>query len=99
MPKKKSCGAGPPILYGLLGFSHGWARILTVMSPQGIAATIATIQPGEGTRLQADEGTLPQYHERREGALDKLAAEHGIAVLTKPEWDARKQQFGDAIYK
>jgi hypothetical protein len=57
-------------LYGLKGFTHGWARVLTVMSAQGAS-----------------------------GALDRLIESHGIIVLAKPDWDARKKQLGETIYR
>lgn len=98
MPKKNSSLFQPPVLFGLYGFSHGWARILTIMSPQGASATIAAVKPGDGTHLQAGNGRLPQYHERREGALDRLTEEFGIAILTKAEWDSKKSELGNAIY-
>lgn len=87
-----------PELFGLYGFSHGWARILTVMSPRGIGAILATVQPGYGLRLEAGEGRLPRFHEIREGELDRLIEDYGIVILNKQEWDARKRQFSDTIY-
>lgn len=98
MPKKNSSLFRPLIFFGLYGFSHGWARILTVMSPEGVGAIITTVKPGDGIHLQAGNGKLPQYHERREGALNRLAEEFGIVILTKAEWDSKKSELGDAIY-
>lgn len=88
----------PLELFGLMLFSHGWARILTVMSPQGTSAVVAVVKPGDGMRLEARKGHLPQFHEIREGALDRLIEGYGITVLDKPEWDAHKAELGESIY-
>jgi hypothetical protein len=89
----------PPELFGFYGFSHGWARILTVMSPQGATAALNAMPGNDDVAVQSGDGQLTRYQEKREGALERLVGEHGIIVLTKPEWDARKQQFGGAIYR
>ena len=85
-------------IYGLLGYTHGWGKLITVMSPAGDAAVRAAIvAPEDDLMVVADEGQLTQYHARREGALMRLIAAHGIIVLDKPAWDARKAELGDAI--
>lgn len=87
-----------PELFGLYGFTHGWARILTVMSPQG-ASTVLRVAPGNDDAIvQSDDGQLTRYQERREGALSRLVDAHGIVILTKNEWDARKAELGEVIY-
>lgn len=88
-----------PELFGLYGFTHGWARILTVMSPQG-ASAVTTAVPGNNDviLLQSGEGQLPRYREKREGALERLAIAHAITILTRPEWGARKAELGESIY-
>jgi hypothetical protein len=78
-------------VYGLYGFTHGWGRLLTVMSPEGAAAALAEIEAG-------DQGRLTQYHEKRRGALARLVARHGIVVLSKAAWDAKKAELGDAVW-
>ncbi len=85
------------IIYGLLGFTHGWARVLTVMSPEGATAARAHVAAGDGVQVNAGEGRLTQYLEKRSGALDRLIECHGIVVLSKDQWDARKAELGDAI--
>ena len=85
-------------LYGLLGFTHGWANSLTVMSAQGAGAALAAVDAGDDVIVQAGEDRLTQYRAKRSGALERLIAEHGIIVLAKPEWDAMKQELGEAIY-
>ena len=87
-----------PELFGLFGFTHGWGRLLTVMSPQGAGATVRTVGDSDGVSLQTAEGKLPQYHERREGALDRLIKKHDIVILSKPEWDRKKAALGETIY-
>ena len=84
-----------PVLFGLFGFTHGWARILTVMSPQGVSATVDAIGDSAGVVLQATDGKLPQLHEQHEGALDRLIEKHDIVILNKTEWDERKAVLGE----
>ena len=81
-------------IYGLLGFTHGWARIMTIMSPEGSARALAALgQPADVT-VQAGEGeALPRLFEKRGGALQRLVEAHGIEVLERPEWEARKREI------
>ena len=85
-------------LYGFYGFTHGWARILTVMSPQGASAIVAAVPGNSDVILQSGEGRLPRYQEKRTGALERLAVTHAIAILTRAEWEARKAELGESIY-
>ena len=85
-------------LYGLMGFTHGWARVLTVMSAQGASAALAAIDAGDDVIVQAGSGKLTHYQAKRSGALDRLIESHGIIVLAKPDWDAMKLELGEAIY-
>jgi hypothetical protein len=87
-----------PELWGLMVFSHGWSRILTVMSRQGASATLATVKEIDGVTLNAREGQLPQFRERRDGALQELIDKYGIVILDKAEWDRRKSELGETIY-
>ncbi len=86
-------------IYGLYGFTHGWAKTLTVMSPAGAAAAHAEVEAGDDVATYAGEGRLTQYLEKREGALERLVAAYAIVVLSKDEWDARKAELGDAIWR
>ena len=86
-------------LFGLRGFSHGASRLITVMSPSGIAAVTArlTFDPGE-IRAEIYPGVLPQYHEKVRGGVDRLIERHGIVVLDFPAWTEKKARFGASIY-
>ena len=86
------------VIYGLYGFTHGWARVLTVMSPDGAAAAAGFVVPAEDVETVAGDGRLSQYVEKREGALARLVAANGIVVLSKQEWDAKKRELGDRIW-
>lgn len=86
-------------LYGLYGQTHGWGKILTVMSPAGATAALAAVEAGDDVAVQAGAGRLTYYQERRAGGLERLIAAHGIVVLTKAEWDEKKAQLGDAIFR
>ncbi len=85
------------IIYGLHGFNHGGAKALTVMSPQGASAALRAIAAGNDVITDADAGRLTWYLEKRAGALARLIEAHGIVVLTKPDWDAKKAELGDAV--
>ncbi len=88
-------------LYGLLGFTHNGGRTLTVMSAKGagaaLAAMAAGVAAGDDVVVQAGAGQLTIYQARRRGALQVLIAAHGIEVLDKPAWDARKAEFGARV--
>jgi hypothetical protein len=97
-PDGKSAMNLPPELFGFYGFTHGWARILTVMSPQGASAALHAVPDNDDVAVQSGYGQLTRYQEKREGALERLVAEHGIIVLSRSEWDARKAELGETIY-
>lgn len=82
-------------LYGYLGFTHGWARVLTVMSPEGTEAVWQNVTADEDVIVYGDRTQLPQYHEKRAGALQRMIDRHDIRVLSKPEWDALKAGLAD----
>lgn len=86
-------------LYGLYGFTHGGARVLTVMGPAGASAARAFLHADDDVIVYAGAGRLPQYHEKRAGALRRLVADNKIAILTKEEWDVVKSQLGKAAYR
>ncbi len=87
-------------LYGLRGFyHHGWSKVLTVMSPAGASAALRHVQIDDGLSLKWGHGQLSRYVEQRERAIERLVEQYGITVLTKPEWDAKKAELGDAIYR
>ena len=69
------------------------------MSPEGDSAAHAAITaPDDDVMVVTGEGQLTQYHARRRGALERLIAAHGIVVLDKPAWDARKADLGAAVW-
>ncbi len=86
-------------IYGLLGITHGWGVLLTVMSAAGAGAIARRIDPGPDVVLRMAEGRLPQYHQRRAGALDRLIETYGIVVLDNAAWNAKKAELGEAIYR
>ncbi len=86
------------VIYGLYGFTHGWGRLLTVMSPEGAAAATAWIVTGDHIEFSASDGRLPQYHEKRQGALARLVERNAIVVLDKEVWDEKKRELGDRIW-
>ena len=85
-------------LYGYYVFTHGWGRVLTVMSPAGADAVRSIVRVGDDVEVKSGKGRLTQYHEKRAGALDRVAVTNGVRILTKREWDARKSELGDSIY-
>ena len=81
-------------IYGLLGFTHGWARIMTIMSPEGSERALAALGQPPDIAIQAGEGdALPRLFEKRGGALQRLVESHGIELLERPEWEARKREI------
>ena len=86
------------ILYGLLGFTHNGGRTLTVMSPEGARAALAALWAGADVAVQAGPEQLTHYREKRRGALHGLIAAHGIVVLDKPAWDAKKAELGASVF-
>ena len=89
--------AATMIVYGLLGFTHNGGRTLTVMSPEGALTALGEIAAGDGVVTQAGPGQLTHYQEKRRGALQDLIAAHGIQVLDKPAWAAKKAELGPVI--
>ncbi len=91
--------ASDAALFGLRGFSHGASRLITVMSPSGIAAVTArlTFDPDE-IRAEIYPGILPQYHEKVRGGIERFVERHGIVILDLPAWTEKKARFGAAIY-
>ena len=86
-------------IYGLRGYTHGWGKLVTVMSPEGDSAARAAITaPADDLMVVAGKRQLTQYHAKRHGALDRLIAAHHIIVLDKPAWDAKKAELGEAVY-
>jgi hypothetical protein len=85
-------------IYGLLGYTHGWNKLVTVMSPEGdsvVRAAIATA--AEDFWVVTGDGLLTQYHAKRRDVLERLIAEHHIIIVDKPAWDAKKAELGDVI--
>ncbi len=85
-------------IYGLLGITHGTARVLTVMSPEGARAAREHMTKTDDLIVNAGDGRLTQYQEKRNGALQRLIDGYGVEVLSKTEWDRRKQELGDDIW-
>lgn len=89
---------GEAPIYGLMGFTHGWAKVLTVMSPDGGSRALARIGRPEGVEIVAGDGALPRLLEKRGGALQRIVEQHGILVLERPEWEARKAEAGARLH-
>ena len=83
-----------PTLYGLLGFSHGGARVLTVMSLAGASTAWQNVAADEDVIEYGEQAHLRQYHEKRSGALQRMIDRYDIQVLSKPEWDTVKAELG-----
>ncbi len=77
-------------IYALHGITHGWAHVLTVMSPEGARAALDYMTNTDGLIVDAGPNRLTRYLEKRNGALQRLIDAYDIQVLTKTEWDALK---------
>ena len=86
-------------IYGLFGITHGWARVLTLMSADGDGAVRARVGPADGVEVDHGAGRLTQYHERRNGALDRIVERHDVVVLDNAAWNAKKHALGAAIQR
>ncbi len=85
-------------IYGLLGYTHGWNKLVTVMSPEGDSVVRAAVTPAtEDFWVVTGEGLLTQYHAKRRGVLERLIAEYHIVIVDKLTWDAKKAELGDVI--
>lgn len=87
-------------IYGLRGFNHAWAKLITVLSPQGKSELLAYINPAPEIELE-DGGahSLPQYRELQAGGLEKLIDHYHIEILDKPAWDRLKAELGAEIWR
>jgi len=86
-------------IYGLFGVTHGAARVLTVMSPDGARAALEHMTQTDDLIINAGEDRLTQYLEKREGALQRLIDTYAVEVLTKTQWDRRKRALSGDIWK
>ena len=86
-------------IYGLLGVTHGTARVLTVMSARGARAAREHMAKTDDLIVNAGDGRLTQYLEKRDGALRRLIDDYHVEVLVKSEWDRRKRALGDDIWE
>ena len=85
-------------IYGLLGYTHGWNKLVTVMSPEGDRVVRTAITTAvEDFWVVTGDGLLSQYHAKRRGVLEKLIADHDIIIIDKPAWDDKKAELGDVI--
>ncbi len=87
------------IIYGLYGFTHNGAKALTVMSPEGACVALQAITAGEDVITDGGAGRLSHYLEKRSGALARLIETHGIIMLDRPAWDAKKTELGDDVLR
>ncbi len=85
-------------IYGLLGITHGTAHVLTVMSPEGAHAALEHMTNADDLIINAGDGRLTQYLEKRSGALQRLIDTYDVEVLSKTEWDRRKRALADDIW-
>ena len=57
-------------LYGYFTWNHhGWAKIMTVLAPDGSDAAFDHIEAGSDFIVKGGDGRLPQYQEKRGQAL------------------------------
>ncbi len=83
-------------LYGLRSITHGWGRLLHVMSPDGAATVLYHIEAGEAFMVVTTAGAPVQFHQAKGGLVDELIARYGIVELDLPAWNAKKDELGDA---
>ncbi len=86
-------------IYGLFGITHGWARVLTLMSAKGDSAVLARVGPADGVEVDHGAGRLTQFHERRNGALDRIVERYDVVVLDNAAWNDMKRELGAAVLR
>jgi hypothetical protein len=81
-------------LYGYFTWNHhGWAKIMTVLAPDGSDAAFDHIEAGSDFIVKGGDGRLPQYQEKRGQALAELIERYGIEILDKETWDQKKAEI------
>ena len=83
-------------IYGLYGFTHGWARVLTVMSPAGAAALLEALAGAADVEVVGGSGRPIQVYEKRQGGLARLVEALEIEILSHEEWRTAKSKLGNA---
>ncbi len=83
-------------LYGLRGITHGWGRLIHVMSPAGADAVLDHIEPGEAFSVSATPGASVQFHQAKGGSIDALVERYGIRELKLTAWERKKAELGDS---
>ena len=83
-------------LYGLRGITHGWGRLINVMSPDGAEAVLAHIETGKAFMVIATSGAPLQFHQAKGGSIDGLIDRYGIIELVLPAWERKKAELGSA---
>ena len=83
-------------LYGLRGITHGWGRLINVMSPDGADAVLTHIETGKAFMVIATSGTPLQFHQAKGGSIDGLIARYGVIELDLPAWERKKAELGPA---
>ena len=65
--------------------------------PGGAWAARERTPAGEEVIPDGGAGRLSHYLEKRSGALARLIETHGIIMLDRPAWDAKKAELGDTV--
>jgi len=84
-------------LYGFKTFTHGWQHVLTVLSPDGASKALAYVEHDSDIGVEARDGHLTRYYEKRDGALGRLVEAYSIEVLDRADWDRIKTELGDSV--
>jgi hypothetical protein len=95
-PSQRRAGRQAVELYGLRGITHGWGRLINVMSPDGAQAVLAHIETGEAFMVIATPGAPLQFHQAKGGSIDELVRRYGIRELDLATWERKKSELGDA---
>ncbi|MBC6438889.1 MAG: hypothetical protein GDA49_00420 [Rhodospirillales bacterium] len=81
-------------LYGLRSITHGWGRLLHIVSPEGARAVFAHLDPDDACRVVASPGAPVQVHQGKGGTIDDLVARYGIVELNLADWERKKSELG-----
>lgn len=84
-------------LYGFRTQSHGWQYVLTVIAASG-ARSVAQLSLVTGLEVEAIDGHLTRFLEKRDGAIDTFVVQHNIIELDRSRWEQVKNRLGKSIY-
>lgn len=79
-------------LYGLYGFTHGWAQVLNVMDERLDLDIARRVVANEGIDIHDSAGPILRVYEKRSGALAAFIEANEVRIVEREEWDRVKAE-------